>query len=68
MKPTYTTQKQVRAAFWEMADSMNGDGITRRKLRDGDYTTDTRCAFVDFVDHLARNGEMSAALADHVTL
>ena len=65
---TYTTQKQVRAAFWDMADSMNGDGITRRKLSDGDYTTDTRCAFVDFVDMLARNGDISESLAHRVTL
>ena len=64
----YTTQKQVRAAFWESADSMNGDGITRRKLPDGDYTTDTRCAFVDFVDALARDGHISESLAQRVTL
>lgn len=65
---TYTTQAQVRAAFWDTADSMNGDGITRRNLPDGDYTTDTRCAFVEYVDHLARNGDISEALARRVTL
>ena len=64
----YTTQKQVRAAFWDMADSMNGCAITRVKLRGGDYTTDTRCAFVDFVDSLARDGHISEALAQRVTL
>ena len=64
----YTTQKQVRAAFWETADPMNGDGITRRKFSDGSYSTDTRCAFVDYVDSLARNGEISDALAHRVTL
>ncbi len=64
----FTTQKQVRAAFWEMADSMNGDGITRRKFSDGSYSTDTRCAFVDFVDMLARDGQISEALAERVTL
>lgn len=64
----YKTQKQVREAFWDIADSMNGDGITRRKFSDGSYSTETRCAFVDFVDHLARNGEISEALAQRVTL
>lgn len=64
----YTTQKQIRAAFWDLADPMNGDGITRRKLPDGDYSTDTRCAFVDFVDHLARNGDISEQLARRATL
>lgn len=64
----YTNQNQVREAFWDMADSMNGDGITRRKLRDGSYSTDTRCAFVDFVDMLARDGQISQKLAQRVTL
>lgn len=64
----YTTQKQVRATFWETADPMNGDGITRRKLNNGDYTTDTRCAFVDYVDSLTRNGDISDELAQRVTL
>ena len=64
----FSTQKQVRAAFWETADPMNGDGITRRKFPDGSYSTDTRCAFVDYVDSLARNGEISDALAQRVTL
>jgi hypothetical protein len=65
---THTTQAQVRAAFWASADPMNGDGITRRRLPDGDYTTDTRCAFAEFVDALARNGEISESLAQRVTL
>lgn len=68
MSYTYTTARAVRAAFWKMADPMNGDGITRRKLPDGDYTADTRCAFVDFVDHLAREGAISERLAQRVIL
>lgn len=64
----HTTQKQVRAAFWDMADPMNGDGITRRKLSNGDYSTDTRCAFVDFVDYLQKSGAISESLAERVTL
>jgi len=64
----YTTQKQVRAAFWDIADSMNGDGITRRKFSDGSYSTDTRYAFGDYVDYLARDGQISESLAQRVTL
>jgi len=63
-----TTQKKIRAAFWESADPMSGDGITRRKLSNGDYTADTRMAFVDFVDMLHRDGEISDDLAQRVTL
>jgi hypothetical protein len=62
---TYTTQKQVRAAFW---DAHQGTRISRKKDRHGDYLTDTRVAFVDFVDCLARNGDISEALAERVTL
>ncbi len=64
-----TTQSALRAAFWDSAQyHINCDTITRRKLRNGDYTTDTRCAFVDFLDMLARDGQISEALAQRVTL
>lgn len=66
---TYTTQKEVRAAFWEAhptaskerIPSFEGHGVRC-------YVCDTRCAFVDFVDSLARNGNISESLADRVTL
>jgi hypothetical protein len=32
------------------------------------YVCDTRCAFADFVDRLARNSNISEALASKVTL
>ena len=64
----FTTQKQVRAAFWDSADPMNGCGITRRKLPNEDYTTDTRVAFVEFVDMLEKSGQISQELAQRVTL
>lgn len=59
-----TTQAQVRAAFWQ-----GWEGRQRpKKLRDGDYPADVRVEFVDFVDHLARDGIISEALARRVTL
>ena len=63
-----TNQKQIRAAFWEQHPD-----LPRRKIRDYSgkgkmYCTDTRCAFVDFVDYLQRDGEISSELADRVTL
>ena len=66
-----TTQAQVRAAFWR--DHANVPGITRRKIKNYSgngtmHNTDTRCAFVDYVDMLSRNGDISQALADRVTL
>ncbi len=68
---TYTTQKQVRAAFWRECGSI--PGVTPRRItaysgKGKMHNTDTRVAFVDFVDMLERNGEISEALANRVTL
>jgi hypothetical protein len=68
-----TNQKQIRAAFWEAFPD-----LPRRRYRYSPnrsdktaqlvYPIDTRCAFVDFVDQLQREGVISEALADRVTL
>lgn len=68
-----TTQKQVRAAFWEYVAEYKPRGVTRKKITDYTgrgkmYNTDTRSEFVNFVDSLARNGQISSALAHRVTL
>ena len=67
-----TTQRQVRAAFWREHRSIIA-GITSRRITNYSgngkmYNTDTRCAFANFVDHLSRNGEISQALMQRVTL
>lgn len=66
-----TNQRQVRKAFWEAHKGL--PGITPRRITNYSgngrmYNTDTRCAFVDYVDMLARSGEISEALAQRVTL
>jgi len=68
-----TNQKQIRAAFWEAFPD-----LPRRRYRYSPnrsdktaelvYPTDTRCAFVDFLDQLQRDGIISEALADRATL
>ena len=68
-----TTQKQIRAAFWNAHPTADrrrypARDWTREDNTSRDYCTDTRCAFVDFVDHLARSGEITEALAERVTL
>lgn len=68
-----TTQKQIRAAFWAAHPTADRRRYptrdwTREDNTSRDYCTDTRCAFVDFVDHLARSGEISETLAQRVTL
>ena len=62
-----TTQAQVRAAFWN-TDADRYMPAYRAWKRQNDYNTDTRCAFVDFVDGLVRDGQISEALAHRVTL
>ena len=69
----YTTQKQVRAAFWRAAREGNWTAVTPRLITDYSgkgkmHTTDTRCAFADYVDSLSKSGEISEALANRVTL
>lgn len=66
----YTTQAQVRAAFWlehtQLEQRARANG-TRSKGQNA-QTTDCRVAFVDFVDALSRNGDISPTLAGRVTL
>ena len=68
---TYTTQSQVRGAFIEQAQLA---GLTIVRRRGGSHApqnsqpANTRTAFVDFVDNLARDGSISQALAGRVTL
>ena len=66
-----TTQAEVRQLFWELHEGQ--PGISTRKIQDHSglgkmYDTGTRCAFVDYVDALARSGKISDALAGRVTL
>jgi hypothetical protein len=71
----YTTQKQVRDAFWDAADEgqFRGLSVTRKRIPNYSgngtmHNTDTRCAFADFVDGLSKDGQLSEGLADRVTL
>ncbi len=66
----YTTQTQVRAAFWEVYGE-SGMAIKPLKYRgksQNELPADVRMAFVDFVDSLARDQQISEALAQRVTL
>lgn len=71
----YTTQKQIRTAFWQAY--RRGDFqllratpklVTNYSGTGKMHTTDTRCAFVDWLDGLSKDGEVSAELANRVTL
>lgn len=62
-------QTELRADFWRenphLVCRKNSRG---NPLRQNDQPCDTRCAFVDYVDMLARNESISPRLAQNVTL
>lgn len=63
-----TNQRDLRRAFWETHPS-----LPRRKIRDYSgkgkmHCTDTRCAFVDWLDYMYESGQISKALADRAIL
>ncbi len=60
------TQRQLRALFWETFPD-----LSRRHIPHGKtwiYPTDTRVTWVDWIDGLARDGQISQALAQRATL
>lgn len=61
------TQADVRDAFW---NTFFCEGKPREYWgkRQNELPADVRAAFVDFVDYLAREGTISNALAQRVTL
>jgi hypothetical protein len=68
-----TSQAQIRDAFWRAHPDADRKRYpardwTRQDKNQRDYCTDTRCAFVDFIDFLHRDGQISAALANRAAL
>jgi len=63
-----TSQAALRAAFWRDHPSLPRRRIRAYSGKGLMHCTDARCAFVDYVDMLARNGEITKALADRVKL
>ena len=71
----YSTQRQVRKAFWQAwrEGQFRGMNVTPKRITNYSgngkmHNTDTRCAFCDFIDTLNRNGEMAEGLVQRVTL
>jgi len=62
-KYDFTTQSQVRKAFWQGWP----EGFKRGKLHN-EYSATIRSEFCEFVGCLQKNGHISEALAERVTL
>jgi hypothetical protein len=66
--PRITTLKQLRKKFWETFPNVPRTKITHYSGQGKMWPTDTRCAFVDWIDALSRNGEISQEFAERATL
>ena len=62
------TSREVRRAFWRDHPYLSRKKITDYSGTGKMYTTDTRGAFVDYVDALSKSGLVSEAVANRVTL
>ena len=65
-----TTQKQIRAAFWQ-AHPMHESHARKWGIKTAPHNrhnAETRTAFSQFVDTLAKAGEISETLASRATL
>lgn len=65
--PAMTSASQVRDAFWHIF-CVEGKPREFYGKSQNDLPADVRCAFVDFVDSLARDGTITERLASMVTL
>ena len=65
-----TTQKELRAEFWDQYPELKAQARNRGTLSKGQnaQTCDCRMAWIDFVDHMADCGQISAILANRATL
>ena len=64
MEYDFTTEAQVRKAFWQGMPK----GVQVRGKRQNGYNATIRSEWVEFVDMLARNEHISEALAERITL
>lgn len=63
-----TTQKEIRRLFWETCPNLQRKKITDYSGKGKMHVTDTRCAFVEFVDILRRDGQITGKMANNITL
>jgi hypothetical protein len=59
-----TTQKELRRAFWEENPDLQRHGNKPQNA----YPANVRARWVEFVDHMYREGIITEALADRATL
>jgi len=63
-----TTQKEIRKLFWAEFPDADRKKIANYSGTGKMYKTDTRVLFVDFVNNLHANGQISDNMVQKVTL
>ena len=63
----YTSQREIRDAFW-LVFYVEGKPREYYGKTQNQLPADVRTGFVDFVDYLQKEGTISEALAERVTL
>lgn len=65
-----TTQTEIRNAFWQYLAEVRPElaAMKRARKSQNDYNCDIRTLFVDYVDGLCRDRQISDSLARRVTL
>jgi len=65
-----TTQKTIRALFWASHPDLESHALMWgiKTAPQNRHNTDTRTAFCDYVDSLAKSGMISEKLASRATL
>ena len=64
------TQKELRKNFWNYLQDIDPELYTKgkRSKRQNEQITDIRCSFVDYLDHLHRDGQITDKQAQNYTL
>ncbi len=57
---------EIRKAFWQSFPEFKHEH--RKTWRQNQYRADIRCTFIDFVESLQRDGQITESLAKRVTL
>ena len=57
---------EIRANFWNSFPQFKSD--YKRGKTQNDYCCDIRCSFVDYVDYLLKNGDITEKQANNTTL
>lgn len=66
MKRNKMTYKDVRDLFFEMYPEFKAERRYRKPQKD--FSTTCRCMFVDFVDYLCKDEQITRKQADNITL